>query len=138
MKLIASAICIVALCGVGLVAQESETHSKQKIEVKDGKKITARGCVERTPDGLILNDVSGDVNHSYVLVGADDLSKHVGHRVEITGKAADRGNGKVKIETERKGEDGREVKTKSESDGNLSMPLLGVQSIKMLSDHCEP
>ena len=35
----------------------------------------------------------------YALVTDDDLSKHVGHRIEVRGKATDKGDAKVTIET---------------------------------------
>ncbi len=135
MKLIATGI-VVAFCTAGLLAQESEVHSKTKLEVKDGKKVTVSGCVQQTGDGLVLSDVEGDLSHSYLLVGkSDDIAKHVGHRVEITGKAADRDHGKVKVETKDK-VGGHERKGESRAEGDLSMPLLGVDHVKMLAKSC--
>src|SRR5437764_11980460 len=99
MKLIAAAACLSVLCAVGLTAQTEHT-SKSKISVKDGKDVTVTGCVEPMASGagFMLTDAadkSGRV-HSYVLVSDDvDLSKHVGHRVEIKGMAGDRGAAKV-------------------------------------------
>ena len=68
--------------------------------IKSGVDITTTGCVDRLADGrLALTSVGGATG--YVLVGKEDLAKHVGHRVEVKGKATDLGNGKVKTETKR-------------------------------------
>jgi hypothetical protein len=145
MKLIAAA-CLSAVCAVGLSAQTTEQTSKSKISVKDGKEITVTGCVEpmASGSGFMLTDAadkSGRV-HSYMLVSDDvDLSKHVGHRVEIKGKATDRGDAKIKTESETKtrvehGED-KETHGKSELKGDLSgLPFLGVKDVKMIAGAC--
>jgi hypothetical protein len=66
--------------------------------VKDGKDITITGCLATNPGGgYMLTDRKGD--QKYALVTDDDLAKHVGHWMEVKGKAADRGDGKVKIES---------------------------------------
>jgi len=136
MKLIV-ALSMAALAAAPLAAQESETKTKTKIEVHNGEKITATGCVKEGPDGLILTDVSGDVTHSYLLVGkSDDLAKQVGHRVEITGKAADRKDGKVVAETRSKTDGQKEQKTQVKSEGDLAVPVIGVQSVKRVSGAC--
>ena len=83
------------MCAVGLAAQSGTTETKTKVEVKDGKDVTVTGCVDRNPDGgYMLTSTGGSMK--YALVTDDDLSKHVGHRVEVKGKAADHGDGKVK------------------------------------------
>src|SRR3954466_16342407 len=100
MKIISSAFCVAALCVVGLGAQSgtTETKTKTKVEVKDGKDVTVRGCLAANPaGGYLLTTTNGDMK--YALVTNDDLSKDIGHRMEIKGKAADRGDGKVKIES---------------------------------------
>lgn len=137
MTRIASAAAIAALCAVPLVAQQSETKSSQKVEVHKGEKVTVSGCVVQGPEGMIIRDVSGDVGHSYLLVGkTDELAKHVGHRVEITGKAADRKDGKVVTETKSKTGDQKEEKTRTVAEGDLSMPVLGVQNVKSIAGTC--
>ena len=80
--------------------------------------------------------------HSYMLVSDEDnLSKHVGHRVQIDGKAADRGDGKVQTETKTTMKvdhgDDKETKAKSEVKGDLDgLPYLGVKSVKMIAASC--
>jgi acylphosphatase len=72
----------------------------------------------------------------YALVTDDDLSKHIGHRMEIKGKAADRGDGKVTIEsTGTSGSDKTKVKTELKGD-SPDMNYLGVKSVKMISKSC--
>jgi hypothetical protein len=78
-----------ALCtAVGLAAQtqETQTTTKTKIEIKGGKDVTVIGCLERRSIGGYLLTQVHDGNrreHSrYALVTSEDLSKHVGERVE--------------------------------------------------------
>ena len=138
MKLISAAFCIAAVCAVGLGAQTSttETKSKTKIEVKDGKNVTVSGCLERNPSGAyIVTTTRGDLK--YALVTDDDLSKHIGHRIEVKGKAADRGDGKVTIESTVGTSGGEKTESKTELKGDLAgVHYLGVKSVKMLSSSC--
>jgi|SRR5205814_6067538 len=133
-----TAFCLAACCAVGLGAQSSttETKTKTKIDVKDGKDITVSGCLAVNPGGgYMLTDRKGD--QKYALVTDDDLSKHVGHRMEVKGKAADRGDGKVKIESTTGTSGGDKTTVKSELKGDMAgMNYLGVKSVKMLSANC--
>ena len=146
MKLIASAFVLAAACSAGLAAQTTEQTAKSKMTVKDGKDVTVTGCVQPTASGagFMLTDVadkSGRV-HNYMLVSDDvDLAKHAGHRVEVKGKAADRGDGKIKMESETKtkveGADEKETHGKTEVKGDLSgLPFLGVKEVKMIAAAC--
>jgi hypothetical protein len=146
MKLIASAVVLAAACSVGLVGQTMEQTTKSKISIKDGKDVTVTGCVQQTASGtgFMLTDAadkSGRV-HSYMLVSDDvDLAKHVGHRVEIKGKAADRGDAKIETESETKTKvehgDDKETRGKTELKGDLSgLPFLGVKDVKMIAAAC--
>ncbi len=86
---------------VGLAAQQSTTKTQTKVDVKDGKNVTVTGCVDRAASGqgFVLTRVEsgGTPSPFYALVGEDAaLSSHVGHLVEIRGKATDVGDdGKV-------------------------------------------
>jgi hypothetical protein len=136
MKRIITAVCLAAACAVGLSAQSSTTKTKTKVEVKDGKDITISGCLDRNPGGgYMLTTTSGAMK--YALVTDDDLSKHVGHRVEVKGKAADRGDGKVKIESTA-GTSGDKESAKTEIKGNdmAGLRYLGLKSLKMISASC--
>jgi hypothetical protein len=139
MKKIYSAFAIAALCTVGAAAQSGTTQTKTKVEVKDGKDIKVNGCLASNPaGGYILTNANG--NLKYELITDDDLSKHVGHRMEIEGKAADKGDGKVKIESsvESGGTDAKS-KTETEMKGSdmAGMRYLGVKSVKMISATCD-
>src|SRR3954463_14732033 len=103
-KLIIIATSALAFTGaITLGAQTSETNTKTKIEVKDGKDVKVTGCVESLSNGrYALTDVSSkhESLHRYLLVSDDDFSKVLGQRVQIEGTLADRGDGKVEIKTE--------------------------------------
>ena len=79
---------------------------------------------------------------SYILAtdDRDDLEDKVGHRVEIKGKAADKGSGKVKIESKSEveaGGDTRKRESKTEVEGDLQgLPYLGVKSIRTIATVC--
>ncbi len=137
MKLIYAAFGVAAMCAVGLGAQTGTTETKTKIEVKDGKDVKISGCLERNPGaGYMLTDRSGGMK--YALVTNDDLSKHLGHRVEVKGKAADKGDAKVKIESTvgTSGSDKKETTSEVKGTDMAGMRYLGVKSIKMLSRSC--
>ena len=116
-----TAFCLAAFCAVGLGAQSAttETKTKTKIDVKDGKDITITGCLATNPSGgFMLTDRRGD--QKYALVTEDDLAKHVGHWMEVKGKAADRGDGKVKIESTTGTSGGEKTKVKTELKGDAA------------------
>src|SRR4029079_3470035 len=104
MKLIAAMLCATAIWSAGLSAQTKETETKSKITVKDGKSVTVTGCVAPSPGGtgVVLTNVADMTGalHDYMLVPPDgDLAKHVGHRVQLSGKVTDQGDAKIKFET---------------------------------------
>src|SRR5260221_673275 len=125
MKLICAAIGMAAMCAAGLHAQTSMNEIKEtrKIEVKDGTEITLDGCLANNPGGgYMLATPKGAM--IYALVTDDDLSRHVGHRIEVTGKAADKGDGKVTIETTAVGTSGSgSAKAVSELTGDMAVGL---------------
>src|SRR6266851_8650289 len=146
MKLIGTALCLATLCVAALGAQTSQIESKSRIAVNDGKEVLVTGCVERTASGtgfMLTNvaDKSGAL-HSYMLVSDDaDLSKHIGHRVQINGTATDRGEAKIETETKTKFKtkhgDAKETHSKSEVSGDLAgVPFLGVKSVNMIAASC--
>jgi hypothetical protein len=122
-------------------AQESKTTTKTttKVELKGGKDVTVRGCLERIPGGTYLLssvDDEGKLGRTrYEIVTDEDLSKHAGQRVEIKGKTTEKGDGRVKVETKETTEvpngPDREVKSKTEATaGKLGTAFLGVDSIR--------
>lgn len=146
MKHVWTVFCFVAISAVVLGAQTSQTETKSKVTVKDGKSVLVTGCVEPNASGtgFMLTHVADKTGalHSYMLVSGDaDLSKHAGHRVQIDGKAADRGDAKIETETKTKTKvehgDDKETHSKSEMHGDLTnVPFLGVKSVKMIAAAC--
>jgi hypothetical protein len=138
---------LAVICTAGLTAQtqETKTTTNTKIEVKGGKEVTVIGCLERRPNGnYILTDIRekrpADPGR-YALLTSEDLSKHVGERVEIHGKAVVNGDGKISVESKTKTEveNGKDLESKSKTEGTsgvLDMPLLGMTSMKTLSSSC--
>jgi hypothetical protein len=120
---------------VTLGAQTSETTTKTKIDVKDGKDIKVTGCVDSGANGgYVLTDVStkNEPVHRYILVSDDNFSKYVGQRVEVEGVAADRKDGKVEIKTQTQTEGAKDTHAKLEGAG----PYLGVKKIKRVEGTC--
>ena len=132
-------------CSVGLAAQTATVKSESKVDVKDGKEVTVTGCVARSASGtaFLLNNVEGKgvESKSYILLG-DDLDAHVGHFIEIKGKASNIGDdGKVEVTTKTKVErddaDDKKTETKTTMEGDLTgVPYLGVKSVKMIRNSC--
>jgi hypothetical protein len=143
MKLgILGAAAISAALISGAAAAQSDDKAKSRVIVEEGKDVTVTGCVGRNPDGgYTLTNAAGKdgPTGSYILArskdhedGLGDLKDHVGHRVEIKGKAADKGDGKIRVET-----DSGKTETKSEMKGDLTgLPFLGVKSARMLASVC--
>jgi hypothetical protein len=146
MKLIGIAFGLAAACSVGLAAQSAQTDTKSKITVKDGQEVSVTGCIAPTASGtgFMLTNVADNKGamHNYMLVSDDgDLAKHVGHRMQISGKVTDKGDGKVKVETKTKTKvehgDDKETHSKSEMKGDMDgMRFLGVKSMKMIAAAC--
>jgi hypothetical protein len=146
-----SYIPVVALA-LGLAApagaQSTKVKQETKIEIKDGKDVTLTGCVRSyaDPSGAArfqLTDVADKEGRlgAYVLVGEnDDVAKHVGQLVEIKGKAANQDEGKVKVKTkteiDREHADDSKTESTSELKGDLNLPLLGVDDVKMIRPTC--
>jgi hypothetical protein len=145
----AVAIGLAAMCVAGVTAQtqtqETKTTTTTKIEIKGGKEVTVIGCLEKRQNGdLILTEVRDNrrlESSRFMLVTSENLSRHVGERVEIQGKSVANGDGKVSVESKTKtevenGKD-QETKTKTEAtSGALDIPFLGVTSLKTLASFC--
>jgi len=141
-----TATALALTMAAGAAAQTTKVKSETQIEVKDGKDVTLTGCVARSASGeaYLLNDVEGTAgtSRSYILVGDADLDDHIGHLVEIKGKASDLGDDakievKTKTEVERDDADDKETETKTTLEGDLAgVPYLGVKSVKMVRSSC--
>lgn len=148
MKPIHTAVVAVALTLSVVAIGSAQSESKSKITIKEGKEVKVTGCVAPAPGGkdagYVLTNVADKKGRlpDYTLVGTDndDLQKHVGHRVEIDGLAADRG-GKVELETKTKttvehGKD-QESHTKSTMKGDMpGLTFLSVKSLRMIAAVC--
>ena len=126
-------------------SQGTKTTTETKTEIKGGKDLTVTGCVERgTGTEFLLTGIrqkDGRGPTRYSLVTKDDMSKHVGHRVEIHGKAVTEGEGTVTVQSKTKTEVGnnpaQETKTTTEgTSGVLPIPYLSVGTIETRSSSC--
>ena len=138
------------LIGVSASAQDSDRKSKSRVIVEDGKAMTVTGCLQRSHEGsYTLTSAAGKDGAvgTYLLATSndeddlDDLEKHVGHRLEVSGKAADQGNGRIKVESrnEMRKADGGKAKTESTAEvkGDLKgLPYLGIKSFRMIATVC--
>jgi hypothetical protein len=110
--------------------------------------VTVTGCVaparDATTGAYLLTNVADKKSSlpDYTLVGKDndDLQKHLGHRVEIKGLAADR-DGKVELETKTKTkiEDApdRESRAKATLKGDMpGLTFLKIKSMRMIAAVC--
>jgi hypothetical protein len=134
---------LTAVSAVSLAAQTSTTERKSTVKVKDGENVKVTGCVASVTGGhgFVLTNVADKTGalYNYILVSDEvDLAKHVGHLVQVEGKATDNKNGKVEMETKTKttveGGDDRETKRKSEIQGESR--YLGVHSLKKIAAAC--
>ncbi len=146
-RVTAVALGLIAVCTAGLSSQtqETQTTTKTKIEVKGGKNVTVIGCLEQRSNGdYFLTDARDNSRpewSQYALVTDKDLTKHVGQRVEIAGKAVTHTEGKVSVESKTKTEveNGQDRETTSRTEGTtgaFEQPYLGVHSIRKLSSSC--
>ncbi len=143
MKLISAAFGLAAICavGVGAQTQTTRTETKRTVDVKDGKKITITGCLEKTAYGAYMLTSTEYGGRQYALVTDKNMAKHVGHRIAVRGKATDMGDGKVKMETKTgttgtNDDDKKTDKAKVELKSNTGLHYLGVDSVKMIAKSC--
>jgi hypothetical protein len=145
--MIVLALGFAALAGSGAAAQSQDTKTtiETKTEIKGGKDVTVTGCLERgAGTDYVLSGVRQDGGKGptrYALITKDDLSKNIGHRVEIKGKAVTDGHGTVSIESKTKTEAGntpdQTTKTKTAgTNGALDVPFLSVTTIESRSPSC--
>jgi hypothetical protein len=141
----AVAIGLAAMCAAGLTAQSQQTTTKTKTEIKGGKNVTLIGCLERRSEGgFILTEVrenSRNEHSRYALISSKDLSRHVGERVEVKGKAVVNGDGRLSVEsrTRTEVENGKDQESKTRIEGTsgaFDMPSFGVREMKKISSSC--
>src|SRR5258706_3160456 len=124
MKRLLLGCAVAALVGATPSAQVETKTDTTRVKVKDGKDVQMTGCVEVSASGpaaymltnAMMNGKNGGTVHNYYLVGdTGSLKNHVGHMMEIKGKAVDRGDGKLVVESKTKVE--REHADDSKSKG---------------------
>ena len=139
MKVISTAFCLAAICAVGLGAQSgtTETKTKTKIDVKDGKDVTISGCLAANPGGgYMLTTTSGDheirAGHGRRLCRSTlDIGWRSRARRRIAATARSRSNRRPARAAARK----KRVTTEMKGD-MPGMHYLGVKSVKMISKSC--
>ena len=101
---LASFLALACTATLGAQATETTTTTTTNIQMKGGKSVTLSGCVEAGPDGgYLLTHVADKVGvfGSYVLVTTNEyFAKHIGQRVRIEGKLADRSHGRVDVKSD--------------------------------------
>ena len=137
MKCICAVFAAAAISSVGVLAQTQAAveTSTRTIDVKDGRKTTVSGCLEKNPGGgYMLTDGEGDL--IYTLVTDKDLTPQLSRRVSIRGKATDLGDAKLMIEStlHTRGSSGAITeKVTTELSGALGLRYLGVESVETVS-----
>jgi hypothetical protein len=142
-------VLTIGLVALGSLAsaqsQGTKTTTVTKTEIKGGQDLTVTGCLERGPGTdffLTVVRQTGERGPTrYSLVTRNDMSKYVGHRVEIRGKAVTDGQGTVTTQTKTKTEVGnnpdQETKTTTEgTSGVLATAFLSVGTIETRSSSC--
>jgi len=143
-RLLGFAFGLAAMSAARLSAQ-TEVKRTTKVDVKGGKEISTSGCVGHSGDGrYTLTGVGGEVQ--YVLTGHENMSKYLGHRIQVKGKATDLGDAEVKTETKtttkvevEHGRDQRsDRKTTTQQKGDVAgVRYLNVDDVKTLADSCQ-
>lgn len=147
----AAALAMCATAG-SATAQEKTTGGK-----RSGDAVTVDGCLSVNPAArtYILTvkpdemasaapgSAGATTTITYQLVGGDGLQKHVGHRVEVTGRVDPETKSTAKSETERSatpagtsGEVTPKVETRTET--KIRAQVLRVQSFRLMEANCKP
>jgi hypothetical protein len=110
---------------------------------------TTAGTSGSTTAGTTTPSMAGSMSPEWVLAGGSDLDKHVGHKIQVTGRSAsdssmdhDRASGAVPPATgTTAGTAGSTAGTTASTAGTTGsradqQPRLDVQSVKMISSSC--
>jgi hypothetical protein len=133
------ALAIVGAATLGAQTTETTTTTTTKIDLTGGRHVKVTGCVEPGPDGgyILANVADKSGTHRYMLVsGSDFFRKHVGNRVQVEGRAADRTHGWASIQSDTTTDGVRShLETDARSDAS-SMRYLGADHMKMIAASC--
>lgn len=133
-------LAVVGATTLAAQTTETTTTTTTKIDLTGGKHVKVTGCVEAGSDGgyVLTNVFDKNGPQRYMLVSSNAFfGKHVGNRVQVEGRAADRKHGWAAIESETKtdGVSTARVETDARSDAS-SMRYLGVDHMKMIAVSC--
>ena len=112
MRVLFTVLLLLSLVAPGVAADKGAADKKSK-KAPAAKAQTLTGCVDETPSGYVLR---GERQLKQIAalepVGFDkeNLARHVGHKVTVTGKLT----------------------------GPADAPVFMVQSVKELADYCAP
>ena len=147
-------ILAVSVLSVSTTATAQQADPKTTKQDDDAKRVTVVGCLQAgasanqfvlaaTADplakGVAVATTGGIPNVTYVLSGGSNLSAHVGHRVEITGRTSGKAQKAVTADTKVKQEslpDKPDPKVEVKEKATIVMRDLQVESLKMVSTNC--
>ncbi|SRR6266511_3653375 len=158
MRFVTSFVAALMFASFAVNAQDTTVKSKTKID-DDGKgqKMTYTGCVQTGTETqtFILDkvvpvtttkttEVAGtggtvtSTSTSYILVPGEkvELTKHVGHKVEVTGMMMPEGDSKTTTKTKVEREGAPDTKTKETTKVDSNRPHFRVLSVKQLAEPC--
>jgi hypothetical protein len=119
----------------GCLTKTGDDYMLMNARANDGKSSTATtaGAASTTTAGTVATTgtVAVDTPIMWKLSGGSDLEKHVGHKISVTGKAADRGHASMTTSASTS-----TSTTATTTTTAPSAPKLDVKSIKMVSTSC--
>jgi hypothetical protein len=134
-------------------AQQAGNTTQQKDD--DRKSVTVVGCLQTgaqanqfvlatTADalakGVAVRTTGAVPNVTYVLSGGSNLSAHVGHRVEITGRTSGKAQRAVSTDSSSTKRvevpDKPDPKVETKERATIEMRDLQIESLKMVSTDC--
>jgi hypothetical protein len=173
MKRTATGLCVAVAfgCIATLGAQTPPPAGQQTATSDKAREVTITGCLTKAPDGKFTlanaqvdkpmsgsttgtsgtataTPPAGAMNQTpamtFALAGGTDLDKHVGHKVQVTGKTAwdSMDRGKTPGATSAAGTAGTSGTTSTAAteaqrkDPNADQPRVDVQSVKMIAASC--
>jgi hypothetical protein len=146
------------LAGCTVAAQAAGQPGSTQTQRKDGEAVTVDGCLSVNPAAKtyiltvrpdeVASAAPGAANKTttitYQLVGGDGLQRHVGDRVEVTGRIQPDTTATARSESERsdaprnpqEGEAKPTIETKTET--KIRAQVLRVQSFRFMEGNCKP
>jgi hypothetical protein len=138
-------LTVLSVTGPTAQTKETKATTDTRVEVKHGKDVIVTGCVQRLVSGDYaltgIRENGRDAATEFVLVGHDDLFKHVGQRVEIRGQVVTSGEGIGSTESQENSptDSDTALQTRTTGEGTtgaVDRAVLGVSAIKSRSSTC--